>query len=407
MSNKISRTAALTMFLMAGAALPAFAAEDAATDYAPKGLPIGAFRAFPTIYAGIFYDDNVYRVQTGTVSDVIYNFGADVNVQSNWSRHALTLSGAINDFRYGDNSSENRTDWRVGAEGRADVARGIALNGNASYATLFEPRNSPNTPGFAAKPLEYSIGRIGGSFVYQPTRLGVEVGASLDNYSYEPTPLIGGGVISNLDREHQELTFYGRATYEFSPGARVFARGSYNERDFDVAVDRNGQNRNSDGYAIDAGVDLRLTRLIEGQVYIGYINQDYAAPLPDVSGINYGAALTWYPTQLLTVRLNAARQLVDTTLPGASASDNRSFGVIFDYEFLRNVLVRANFDYLMSVFPGSTREDSYMTAGIGFRYLMNNYLSAGAGYTYSNRDSNVVGQDFDDNTFRANLNVHF
>jgi uncharacterized protein (PEP-CTERM system associated) len=131
------------------------------------------------------------------------------------------------------------------------------------------------------------------------------------------------------------------------------------------------------------------------------------APLPDVSGFNYGATLTWYPTQLLTLRFNAQRRLTDTVVPGASASDDRIFGVIADWELLRNFLVRGTFEYIDSVFPGAARDDNYITAGISARYYMNNYISAGAGYTYSNRSSSVTGQDFDENVLRANVNLHF
>jgi hypothetical protein len=398
---------AMAVAALLASAVGVSAAEQQATDYAPRGLPFGAFRAFPTIYTGIFYDDNVYRTQTGTISDVIYTLGGEIGVRSDWVRHSLNLSGAVQRFMYGDNSSEDRTEWRIGGDGRIDVLRAATVNVAASYTNLFELRNSANTPGFAAEPIGYRVAHLRGSFLYQPARLGFEVGGSLDDYGYSTTPLVGGGVVTNLDREHQEINLFARALYEFQPGVSMFARVGYNTREFDLPLDRNGQARDSDGYAIDAGMRMRLNALLEGEAYIGYLKQDYLAPLPDISGINYGATLTWYPTQLLTVRINAARRLVDTALAGASASDDKSFGVIFDYELLRNVLVTGHFDYIFSSFTGTTRKDDFMFTGIALRYLINRYLSASAAYIYSSRTSSVPGEDFDDNTLRANVNVHF
>ena len=397
----------LAAWLMAGAAFPALA-QDApqAPDYAPQGLPMGAFRVYPALYLGIAHDDNVYRTQTGTVDDTIYYLGGTLTAQSDWTRHQLNLTAAVDGFRYDQRTLENHTEWQVGADGRLDILRGSAFSGAATYATRFEPRSSPNETGFAAEPTEFAATHLAGSLSHRPNRFGVEAGGSYDNFDFKNTPLIGGGTLNNRDRDHSEVMVYARASYEFSPGYSTFLRGSYEERDFALNSDRSGLRRDSDGYAIDAGLEMAVTNLIQGNIFAGYIDHNYYAPLPDVSGFNYGASLTWYPTQLLTVQLNASRRLVDTTLAGVSATDDRHFGAVIDYEFLRNVLVRGNVDYTSSDFPGSSREDELFAAGIGVRYFMNNYISAEARYDYSTRTSSVPGQGFDDNLFRINLNLH-
>src|SRR5262245_56775097 len=43
-------------------------------DYAAKGLPVGAFRLFPTLDLRLDFDDNIYRTNTGEKSDTIFEW---------------------------------------------------------------------------------------------------------------------------------------------------------------------------------------------------------------------------------------------------------------------------------------------------------------------------------------------
>lgn len=109
--------------------------------------------------------------------------------------------------------------------------------------------------------------------------------------------------------------------------------------------------------------------------------------------------------EVLTVHLTAARVVNDTTVGGASASDDRSVGGGVDYEFRRNVIVQAGASSTDSKFKGSGREDEFAGTHAGVKYLMNRYMSATAEYQYQRRDSNLPGQDFSDNIFGVTL--HF
>ena len=389
------------------ALMPALAQETDERPIGPKGVPAGSFRAFPVAYAGIFYDDNVYRTQAGTVSDLVILSGASLALRSEWGRHMLNFTAAADNFLYQEQTNENRTQWNVGADGRLDILRGFTLTAGGSYGVQFEPRNSPNEIGAIAEPAEYSVAHLAAALRYQPNRFGVEVGIALDDYDFRNTPLVGGGVVDNSDRDLQQTVTHAEVSYAFPTGHSVFLRGSYDVREYDSPVDRFGLRRDSDGYAVDVGMDIALTRLLEGEIFVGYIEHDYTPPLPNVSGFNYGASLRWIPTPLLTVTLTGSRRLAPTVFAGAAASDDSRLGVIFDYEFLRNVLARATLDMQWSSFPGTSREDELFAAGFGLRYLVNDNLTAEARYEFATRDSSVLGEDFDANSLFANLRVHF
>lgn len=395
----MARAAAFAVLCLAVPLLPAQA-------QAPEGVAMGSFRAFPTLYSGIFYDDNVFRTASGPISDYIYNFGGSLALQSNWNNHALNFSAAASRFQFDKSNEESRTEWSLGADTRLDIRRGESFTAAASYAARFEPRNSVNTPSSAASPIEYRALHVEAVLGYRPARVGFEIGANYDRYDYDNVRLIGGGFLNNQDRDMRIASVWSKAAYEFSPGYAAFTRATYNSRNFLRRLDRFSVNRDSNGYALEAGVDMRVTALISGSFYGGWFQQNYRAPLANVSGFNFGAALTWSPTQLLTVKLNAARRLVDTTVPGASASNEASVGIGADFSITRDLLLFGSFDYVDASFSGANRNDEAIMFGAGLRYAINRYVSAEGRYTYLSRESSEAGAGFDGNTFMALLNFH-
>src|SRR5215467_2839412 len=63
------------------------APSDVPDEYAPKGLPLGAFRMFPTLDVAMDYDDNIYRLDTNKKGDLFWELSPRFALQSQWSQH--------------------------------------------------------------------------------------------------------------------------------------------------------------------------------------------------------------------------------------------------------------------------------------------------------------------------------
>src|SRR5262249_14254034 len=107
-------------------------------------------------------------------------------------------------------------------------------------------------------------------------------------------------------------------------------------------LDRNGILRGEHGFSVDAGIDAEVTHLIVGRIYAGYLEEHFHkqplhAALPDVTGFDFGAALTWTPDPFWRVRLEAAHIVNDTTLNSSSEDDQK---VLLNVDwYLREYLV--------------------------------------------------------------------
>jgi hypothetical protein len=379
--------------------------ERARPDYDPKGLPLGAFRLFPDLAILGAYDSNIFRTENAQ-SDEFLEVLPTFRLVSQWSQDFLEFYGGANNYDYAKFSSQNLTDWDFGSDGRLDITHAAFVTANAFYSELHEPNWSPNVTGSQAQPNRYYQAHVDTTGQYQPSRLGFEWGGSFDRYDWNATPLIGGGVQSNSDRNMDEYQAYARVFYGFPPDYSGFLRAAYDSRQFDLELDRNGLNRSSTGYRMDGGIDLALTHLIHGEIFGGYLTQSFNAPLPDISTPDYGVSLTWYTTPLLTLHLYGRRDLTDTILDDASVSDDQSVGASADYELLRNIIVQAHVNYTHSHFVGIMRTDDLPDAGIGVKYLINRYLSADLSYDYSHRSSNAPDQNFGDSTVIAGVAFH-
>jgi hypothetical protein len=371
-----------------------------------KGVPLGAFRLYPTLQLNANYDDNIYRTDAGVVDDSFFTEVPGFVLQSNWLRHELNLFGNVTAYQYASKSSENRNDWNLGGSGRLDITNGFDLIANGSYNLLHEARTSPDQPGYAKSPTEYSLGQAHAAIGYHPYHFSFTVGGDYSRYDYDPTQLIGFADLNNNDRNRDEYSGYVKGGYEFSPGYAVFIQANYRDIQYDLKTDRTGLNRTNHGYSMNSGLDMLVTDLIKGQIFIGYLKENYAVGLSDVSGFNFGANVDWNPSPFWTLHLTASRTPSATTVAKASASDDQTVRLGVDYAILPTVTIVAHGSYTDSDFLGSVRHDKYSEGGIGATYFANRYVDLKVEFTHQERSSSLGGANYKDNLIYGGLNLH-
>lgn len=395
----------------------AFAAENVASAQSPTetvttrsrpevdplGVHLGSFMLFPTMGVSETYNDNIYLTDTGTVDDFITVFSPAFNLNSNWNRHSFNFGASADIGRYASNSSENYEDYNVHTGGTLDITRRSKLSAGLAYSKLHEERGSPDAAN-GISPTEYDLATADTSFRQNFNRVNVTVGGSVKNYNYHDVTLSGGGISNQDDRDRNEYEGSIRLGYEIVPQYEAFVKTTLNKRSYISSVDDNGVNRDSDGYVIDGGVRIDLTGKAFGDVFAGYRSQSYDDPsLKSVSGLDFGADLTWNATSLTTAKLGVTRSTEESTQSGASGYISTVYRVSVDHELLRNMLIGGSASYTTNDYKGISRSDDITGFGVYSKYLMNRYLYLSVGYDRANRNSNVAGSDYDDNKFMVKV----
>jgi hypothetical protein len=376
--------------------------DRARPEYDAQGLPLGGLTLYPTLAAGRTMDDNIYRAANPTV-DGLWTISPRLDLRSDWRNNALQFYGQLDHYAYDSHDTESRTDWIIGGMERLDIAPGSYLRLRSSYFDTHESRTSPDLALTARSPTPYVRGHAGAELTGRFSAITLTGTLDYDRYDFRSTELAGGAFISNDDRDRNVLEVTGRASYELAPEQAVFVQLTYDDRSFDELLDRNGYDRNSNGTRLDAGISMMMTPLIRGTAYVGWLRQNYAAPLQKANGIDFDAQIDWFVTQLLTAHLTASRIIDDTTIAGASSVAVSRVGVSADYELLRPLILQPYLRYTDEDFEGVARQDQITEAGLEARYLLNRNLAAYAGFAFQQRATNASGRDFTDHVFMIGL----
>lgn len=377
-------------------------------DYEALGIHAGGFLVFPRLGLDVVSDDNIFATQNNEVNDVIWRVRPELTVNSNWNRHALSVFARAQVNRYADHSSEDTTDYTVGAKGRLDIGVQSSLTANATHQYLTEPRTATTAPGAAAKPVRFYLDQAVVTGVHEFNRLRVTGRLNYGEYDYRNVAATNGGVLLQDFRDRTQWSETGRVDYAISPATAVYVTATANQRNYRLSPPTVSSNKDSDGYEASVGVNFELSALMRGEIDVGYLSQSYDDPaFKDIDGMSLHAAVDWFPTELTTVNFTASRSVEEAVVAGGYLSTN--VGARVDHELLRNVLLSANAGYSHDDYEGVDRTDKTKSAGLGVTYLLNRNVGVSGAYNYLDRDSKGISRNpsFTDNKLTATLTLQF
>jgi hypothetical protein len=349
------------------------------------------------------YDTNPGRLFVPRGSP-FYVIAPEFLAVSDWERHALvadlrgSFTGYGNTFPPPEGTISSapvdvdRPDFIGHVDGRLDITRDTRLTAQARLRVATDNPGSPNVQAGLAKFPIYAT--IGGTFGFDQNfnRLQVSGGATVDRTAYTDSKLTDGTSSSNDDRNFNQYGGVGRITYELTPGVKPFVEAQADNRVHDVKLDRNGFARDSTGGYVKAGTSFEFSRLLFGEVSIGYAVRDYVdTRLPRLDGLLTSASLTWTATPLTTAKFYSETQIAETTLPGTSGVLVRTYTFEVDHDFRRWLTAVGKFTYGTLDYQGDDRHDKIYTVSGDLIYKMTRNLWVKGTLRRDILDSNTPG----------------
>lgn len=374
--------------------------------FGPVGDYAGSFLVKSAVELSGGYDTNPGRSPTPRGSS-FYVVAPELVVFSDWERHALvadlrgSYTGYGNNFpQSGDSSfvsvptSLDRPDFTGHVDGRIDVSRDTKLLGQARLRVSTDNPGSPNLVfGLSRYPINTTVGTTLG--VDQTfNRLQISAGATVDRTAYQDSRLTDGSSSSNADRNFNQYGGIARVSYDLFPGLKPFAEVEGDTRVRDQSIDRFGFQRDSVGGYAKAGTSFELTRLITGEVSVGYTSRSYTDPrLDKLTGLLTSASLVWAATPLTTVKFNSNTSVDETTLGGVSGVLTRTYTAEVNHDFRRWLTAVGRFTYGTQDYQGvdATRFDQIYSVSGDLIYKLNRNLWIKGQVRHDILNSNISG----------------
>jgi hypothetical protein len=331
-------------------------------------------------------------------------------VRSDWTRHEFKadLRGSYNWYHPDDVPSLDRPYFNGTTEGRIDVTRDsrIDLAGRLTVST--DNPNSPNLQaGLATLPIYTSFGGTAG--VGQKfNRLDVSLKGTIDRTVYQKSELTDGTTASNDDRNFNQYGGVLRAGYEFTPGVIPFVEVGADSRVHDMPVDFTGFRRDSKGWTAMVGSTFELSRLLTGDIAVGYLQREYDDPrLEPLKGFVGKGSLTWAATGLTNVKLTAASTVGESDQPGVSGVLYRDVGLQVDHAFRRWLIGSVKAGFGIDDYVGGDRTDHRYYVGTGLTYKLNRFFQLKGEARHEWLDSSQPINNYSANVFLLGLRAQY
>ncbi len=372
------------------------------------GARLGTLLVSPSFGIEADATDNVYARGDAKRGDVAVVLLPALAVRSQWSRHALGLSaeGAIK--RYAKRTTENVETYAAKVDGRLDVAADTRLSGDVGMARRIEARGTNGDTLFGAAPIAFTVLSGGAEIEQSFARLRLTLGGRYERFRYQDREL-AGTVIDLSPRDFEALSGSLRAAIGVGPGVAAFGSLAFNRNRY--LVPPIGPSRDSHGMTALAGLAFGLNRLLQGEIGVGWVRQEFTAPVfPRVSGLAYTAQLRWSPTRLTTLRLSGGRSFQRSPIAGIAGIQQHEVALFAEHELLRTLILRPSLRYTASNFQvpqgAETRQERFFTGAFGVSWRLSPQFELTGEYAHSlGRNSGVAnpGRAYDRNRVAVSL----
>jgi hypothetical protein len=338
--------------------------------FSPVGDYAGSFLIKSAVELRGGYDTNPGRLAE-PIGAPFWVVAPELLVVSDWERHALVADLRGSFTGYGASlppivdgaispapTNINRPDFLGHIDGRVDVTDDTHITSELRLKAAIDNPGSPNIQaGLAAYPVYTTLGSTLG-IDQKFNRLEIAGGATFDRTVYQNSVLTDGSIASNADRAFNQYGGVGRVSYDLLPGVKPFVEVEGDSRFHDQLIDNSGFARNSTGGYAKGGTSFEFSRLLTGDIAVGWAERNYADPrLNRIDGLLTSSSLTWTATPLTTAKFYSTTSIDEVIVPGVSGVLTHTYTFEVDHDFHRWLTAIGKFTYGTYDYQGDGRLD--------------------------------------------------
>lgn len=345
------------------------------------GIRVGTFVLRPAISQTI----NTER-QTNTGGPSRRNYlttGIRGTLTSDWSRHALTVTGdGAWERNFGSDKDGEEPRAKIDADLRLDLGGQTTANLKAGYEFSREDTTDPNAlTGAAVQGGEHRF-TTGASIERDFGKLRGLAALDLSRTVYTDAKGIDGRPISLSDRDQNGANLRGRIGYELSPALIPFLELNVGTTKYDRRLDNSGYARSSNSYGAKVGAEVDLGEKTRGEAAIGYLRKQYDDDRLDaIDALTLDGTLNWSPQRGTNVNLGLRTTIEDFAGGPQGGWVSYRLDAGLTHELRNNLVARLTGQVVHRKFRASEDAVEY-TAGAGLTWGINRYLDLTADISY-------------------------
>ncbi|MGB7125209.1 MAG: outer membrane beta-barrel protein [Methylovirgula sp.] len=381
-----------------------------ATPFAPLGLDVGSLRLLPYVETDTGYDSNPNFLSNDVVGSPYVHGEVGLTAKSLWSQHSFTADLRGGYYDYFRVSEADRPDATGTLTGRIDVLRDTQINLVSTFDIETQQPGSPilaipNSVFITNRPLFVTYGQSAG-VTQQFNRLSVSLKGAFARYSFGDATQSNGTILALSQEDYNDYGVEGRLSYEVTPALVPYIDVLGDRRGYDHFIDVYGFERSSNGVAGKLGATLEFTRLLTGDIAVGYANRVYVDPrLPNLSAPTIDASLVYAITPLTTATLTASTFLSETTLAYASGTVSRSVSLNLSHALRPDLLLSGTFAYANNVYDGAPITEQIYSGTLKADYSLSRFVVITGSFTHQRFLSTALDSNYTDDIFLLGLRL--
>lgn len=359
----------------------------------PTGVRLGTFMLRPSISQGINTETtrgNGYKQTRDYLTT-----GIRGTLSSDWSRHALTVSGETtfeHDFS-GNDQQKRDPEGRLDADLRLDLSDDTTAHIKGAYSFTREDNDDPNAVNDAD--VQSGVHEYDGSASIERDLGKIRALAAVDasRYTYTDAKLADGSVLNMTDRNRTSIDGRLRLGYELSAAVIPFVEIATGHTYYDRKTDIYGYQRSSQSYAARTGLEFDLGDKLRGEIATGYENVDYNDDrLGSIGAVTFDGNATWSPHRGTDVTFGLRTTVQDSTTPGENGWTEYQLSAALAHEMRDNLVARLTGGAIFRNFDTDSEDDVTWQTGAGLTWSINRYLDMTADLEYERTTGNTASQ---------------
>jgi hypothetical protein len=408
MHTKKTIAAALAGALAAAVSVPALAQSTGAVspqyeiggkkppEDGPRGIQAGeGLYVFPYVKLGLGRDDNMFQTNGNETSSTIslLNPGALLEVRRPASLYRFGFDSKF--ANYHSSSTDNYQDHTFYGTGDYSLSSSAGFRLGYNHERGHDARGSTDRE-ISGSPDRFRNNTVSGLFAYgaNQARGRIEIEGSLAEKHY----VNNRSATQFGDRDTGSI----RTTAFFRVMPKTSVLVEYGHADLDYVSQSGFQDSKEKRYL--AGLTWEATVATSGTAKFGRLKKEFdTSGRSDFSGSTWEVAVDWRPRTYSKFDLYTVKTIAEATGIGDFILTKRS-GLAWTHNWNSRFASTASYNFIQDDFKGnSVRKDETDQFGIKVDYKLRRWLTLGADYTYTDRDSNLSNFRFKRNVVMFTL----